>query len=571
MSGLSGIRLRDYQQSAIEACHRAWKGEERGSGSGIARRVAVVLPTGAGKTVIFAHPDFRRPILAQRPGSRMLVLVHRDELAQQAVAKLHSIDPSASVGRVQNVWNETDREVIVASVQTLARAKRREQIRDVGLIVVDEAHHATARTYVEVLRHFGAFEGEASTPTAGFSATLARGDDNGKLGDVWEEVVLRRDVTDGIRQGWLVDVKGKRVQLEGFDLRSVKRTAGDYSDADLGEHLRSADAPEQVAQAYLELASDRQGVAFWPDVVTAEAGTSAMLEAGISTETILGSTHTDERAAAFERYRRGDTQVLSSCMVLTEGWDMPQASAAVIARPTQSAPLYVQMAGRVLRPWHAPTRYGTKRDALIIDVVGASGQHKLATIADLSVTTKIKPEAVDGDVSLLDAYDEAMAEAGVWQDIPVDNVTGKRIVTDVDLFGSSASLWMQTPRGTWFIPAADWMVFLWPESSGLWTLGVTPKNALPGQAQQLAAGLTLDWAMQHAERYAQRVVAERGKGVGTNSRNARWRTGPASPAQIAYARGLGCRFDTGDPLKPPSKADVSDAISLALATRALGG
>ena len=208
-----------------------------------------------------------------------------------------------------------------------------------------------------------------------------------------------------------------------------------------------------------------------------------------------------------------------------------------------------------------------------VDVVGASGQHKLATIADLSVTTKIKPEAVDGDVSLLDAYDEALAEAGVWQDIPVDNVTGKRIVTDVDLFGSSASLWMQTPRGTWFIPAADWMVFLWPESSGLWTLGVTPKNALPGQAQQLAAGLTLDWAMQHAERYAQRVVAERGKGVGTNSRNARWRAepGPARPAQIAYARDLGCRFDTGDPLKPPSKADVSDAISLALATRALGG
>lgn len=566
---LPAVTLRDYQRQAIDATHRAFRGEARGTGSGPVNRAAIVLPTGAGKTVVFTHPDFRGGVLTgERARQRMLVLVHRDELAQQTVAKLHSIDPGASVGRVQAQHDDTDAQIIVGSVQTLARATRRERIRDVGLLVVDEAHHATARTYVEVLEHFGAFATGpfGGTPTAGFSATLARGADDGNLGDVWEEVVLRRDVLDGIREGWLVDVKGKRVQLAGLDLRDVKRSRGDFTDGDLGEHLRAADAPEQVAAAYLELAADRQGVAFWPDVETAKVGAEEMTRAGVPAAVVLGSTSVEERAGIFEAYRRGDLQVLSSCMVLTEGWDMPQASAAVIARPTQSAPLYVQMAGRVLRPYHAPTRFGRKRDALIIDVVGATGSHRLATLADLSVTTKIDPGKVDGDVSLLDAADEMLASSGV--ELPSAPVSARRIVTDVELFESSASLWMQTPRGTWFIPAGDWTVFLWPETGGLWTLGVTPTKGAPGQATALAGGLTLDWAMRHAEGYARQVSDA--LGVSLSSRKASWRRGPASDAQLAFASSLGLRFDGGEGERP-RKDVVSDAISVALATRALGG
>jgi len=568
-TGSSGIQLRDYQRDAIAGLHRAWSGVQRGTGTGVANRAAVVLPTGAGKTVVFAHPDLRAPIIGaagSNPRGRMLVLVHRDELATQAVAKLHAIDPGASVGRVQNVWDETDRQIIVASVQTLARADRRDRLQDVALVVVDEAHHAVAPTYLRVLEHFGCF---SSTPTAGFSATLARSEEDEHLGDVWQEVVLRRDVLDGIKAGWLVDVHGKSVQIEGLDLRDVKRTAGDYSDGDLGEHLRAADAPEQVADAVRELASDRQGITFWPDIATAEAGADAYNEAGIPAAVIKGETSTPERADVYRRYRRGELAMLSSCMVLTEGFDMPQASVAVIARPTQSTPLYVQMAGRVLRPWHLPVPgFALKRDALLLDVVGISGQHKLATLADLSVTVK----RVKDDQSLAEAgAQEELRESGDlsgWSDaVVIDPATGRRVIQDVDLFGERSSVWLQTRAGTWFVPAGDWIVFLWPEDSGLWMLGTTGSRAVPGQAQMVSGGMTLDWAMNRAEDYAGRITAATGKGR-LDARAASWRKGQAlaSEAQRRFAAGLGYPLPEGT-----TKAQASDIVSVALATRALGG
>ena len=381
--------------------------------------------------------------------------------------------------------------------------------------------------------------------------------------------MLRRDVLDGIKAGWLVDVHGKQVQIEGLDLRDVKRTAGDWSDGDLGEHLRAADAPDQVAEAYLELAHERQGITFWPDVASAEAGVEAYNGAGIPAAVIKGGTPTSERAEIYRRYRRGELQMLSSCMVLTEGFDMPQASAAVIARPTQSTPLYVQMAGRVLRPWHLPVPgFAQKQDALLLDVVGISGKHKLATLADLSVTVT----AVKDDQSLAEAAAEGelRTEGALsnWSGaVEIDPVTGRRVIKDVDLFGDRRSVWLQTPAGTWFIPAGDWIIFLWPEDTGLWTIGYTGAKAHVGQAKPIAGGMTLDWAMDRAEDYARRAAESTGKGR-LDRRKASWRKGRelANEAQRRFAAGLGHPLPEGT-----TKAQGSDIISVTLATRALGG
>lgn len=549
------IELRGYQREAISAVHDALS---RG-----VTRPAVVLPTGAGKTVIFAHPTFREPLLDQ--GQRMLVLVHRDELALQAMAKFRVMSPDVRIGRVQAQYDEIDADIIVASVQTLARQARRERVKNVGLLVVDEAHHATARTYVETLRHFGAFD-DRKIPIVGFSATLERGD-GGKLGDIWQEVVTRVDVIDGIRQGWLVDVRGKRVAIEGLDLTDVKRSRGDYSSGDLGDHLEAADAPEQVAQAYAELAKDRQGIAFWPTVDVAISGALALNESGIPCEVVTGETSPEDRASTYDRYRRGDTQVISSVMVLTEGFDMPQASCAVIARPTRSAPLYVQMAGRILRPHHLPVPgFGVKSDALIIDAVGASADHRLATLADLSTTLKVAPSP---DSSLLDAADAELSADELRAAISlggIDPVTGRRVIRDVNLFGERSSLWLQTPRGTWFIPAGDWIVFLWPaDTPGLWTIGATKTRGTIRQAIMLGSELTLDWAMQQAEQHARKASDAHGKGR-LDSRKAYWRSGSPSDKQLAYARSLGVHVPAS-----ATKADVADAISMSLAARVLGG
>lgn len=573
-AGLGALTLRDYQRDAVESVHRAWAGEQRGTGTGAANRVAVVLATGLGKTVIFAHPSFRAPILARRPGSRMLVLVHRDELAVQTVAKIHSIDPRTRVGRVQAGHDDVDAEVIVASVQTLAREARRSRVRDVGMIVVDEAHHAVARTYVDTLRHFGAFDG---TPTAGFSATLGRADE-GKLGDIWQEVVIERDIAWGIRHGHLVDVRRSLVQVADLDLSKVKRVGGDLSADGVASALDDAQAPEQVAKAYAEHASDRQGVAFWPDVTTAHEGADAMSALGIPTAVVTGVTSVAERADIFSRMRRGDVQVVSNCMVLTEGWDMPQASCAAIVRPTQSASLYVQMAGRVLRPHRGPAvpGFAAKRDALILDFVGVASRHRLATFADLSITTQTKRDELGDDVSLIEAIDEIervgsdSATVGTERPILPD---GPLVTSDVDLFAESATLWLQTRAGTRFIPAGGHLIFLWPEPGGLWTIGQTLADRGPGHARPLASGMMLDLAMRHAEQRAGLLEAESAKAAGArgaalSTRSASWRQGsrPATDAQLAYAARYGLRWS-----ERPTKAVASDAISVAKASHTLGG
>jgi superfamily II DNA or RNA helicase len=554
------VVLRDYQTQAIEGLHRAFSGQERPTGTGVVRRPAVVLPTGMGKTHIFTHPSFWRPVVGDR--KRMVVLVHRDELADQTVSKLRAADPTASIGRVQGIWDETDRQVIVASVQTLARSGRRSRLDNVGLVVVDECHHAVAPTYVQVMTHFGCFaSGEAATPTAGFTATMSRSKEDEHLGNIWQEVVLKRDVLDGIRSGNLVDVIGKRVEITGLDLDDVKRSHGDFSERDLGEHLMAADAPEQVAKAYIELARDRQGIAFWPDLDSADQGAAAFRDHGIVTEVIKGETETDERRDIYERYRLGRVQMLSSCMVLTEGFDMPQASAAVIARPTESAGLFVQMAGRVLRPWKLPVPgYAPKRNALLLDVAGVTSRHKLATIADLSVAVG----SVDTDKG------ESLAEAAERELAAVEcrapSMPVRHTIFDVDLFGARASLWLQTPRGTWFIPVGDYVVFLWPGDHGLWQIGITLMQGGPGRAQLVADGMTLEWATERAEAWANEIGGRTGSGA-LAKRNATWRKRKeASRSSVSYASSLGCQIPDG-----ATQAQVSDLISVALTASTLGG
>jgi len=378
------LKLRPYQREALDALDNAWSGARRPSGTGVVTRPAVVLPTGMGKTVIFAELIARALSKKQRP----LILVHREELAKQAAEKIHSAVPGASIGIVKADRNETGADIIVGSVQTLAKPARREQVRDIGLGIVDECHHAAARTWRETMAYFGAWD---RTPWAGFTATMSRSD-GGHLGDIWEEVVIKRDIMDGIRGGYLVNVKGKRIKVMDLDLDEVKRSRGDMQAGDLGDAMMDADAGNTIAKACREHAADRQGVIFAPTVPTAYQFAQDMRDAGFTCEVIEGDTPEDERTAIYERYRTGATQWLSNCMVLTEGWDAPWSSCAVIARPTESAALYIQMVGRVLRPWAA----GGKTDALVLDVVGVSERHRLATMADLT-TSPVRPPRDDDD------------------------------------------------------------------------------------------------------------------------------------------------------------------------------
>jgi superfamily II DNA or RNA helicase len=261
------LELRPYQVEAIAAIEEA---ERRG-----VRRPLLGLPTGTGKTVIFAA-------LIRKRGGRALVLAHRDELLTQATDKIRQIDPRARMGLVKAEVNEIQAPVVVASMQTLARQSRLAQLpREFETVVVDEAHHATADTYRRVL------EWTADSPLVlGVTATPERAD-NASLGEVWEEVVYSRSLLEMIRAGYLVDLRGLRVRLD-VDFSRLRVAHGDFVDTEAAAVLTAADAPAHACAAYLKHAVGRKTLLFTPTVELAHLMAEAFREGGVAAEAVDG-------------------------------------------------------------------------------------------------------------------------------------------------------------------------------------------------------------------------------------------------------------------------------------------
>jgi len=535
------LPLRDYQRDAITAIERAWA-------AGV-RRPAVVLPTGAGKTVVFSHLIAGR---RAREGGRALVLAHRDELIEQAVDKLRAVAPHLHIGVVKGTRNEVEADVVVATVQTLASATRRAAVRDVDMIVIDEAHHATAATYRAILDHYGA-------PAVGVTATMAR-TDGAALGEIWDKIVYRRDILDMIEAKHLLPARGKRIKVPDLDLDALKRNHGDYQDGELGDALSASLAPGLVAKAYVEHASDHSGVLFAPTVASAYVFADALNEAGIITETVHGALPVAERRAILKRLRTGDTQVVSNCMVLTEGFDEPRISCGVICRPTTSAGLYTQMVGRVLRPYPGQTM------ALVLDVVGVSSRHRLASLVNLvgDPTKRAKDPDLENLADMLLTSDglefDYEEEAPSSGSRALSYVEGDTIEARwVDLFARSHSAWLRTESGIAFLPTgrSNRTVAIVPAGGGgRYNVAVL---AAGGAGTFRYRHLQLDTAMAWGEEVAEELGAS-----AIINRKGTWRNKSQSPSegQLAKARALGIKLAGFE-----SKAEVADAISTKLASK----
>ncbi|WP_367324816.1 DEAD/DEAH box helicase [Streptomyces sp. HUAS ZL42] len=520
------LPLRDYQRAAIDKLTEGWRAGRV--------RLAVVLPTGAGKTVVFSH---LANLIHHRQHVRTLIIAHRDELIQQAAAKVKAVAPHLTVGIVKAEQDEhQDADVIVASIQTLAVPKRRVAITGIGLVIVDEAHHAAAPTYVDVLKHFGCFD---RTPTAGFTATMKRED--GGLATVWEEVVYTRDILEMIRDRHLVDVRGKKVVVDELALDDVASRGGDFQEGQLGQALDDSGASKVVADAYIEHAADRPGVVFTPTVATAHTMAEALTAAGIPTGVVSGEMPRAERVDTLTKFSSGELQVLSNCSVLTEGFDAPWTSCAVIARPTRSVVLYTQMVGRVLRPWKGKT------DALVLDVTGASSRHKLASIVDLTDYEVTQPE---DDETLVDAA----RRSNVGLSLPLSTIAWE----DVDLFHSSGAAWLMTRGGAWFISVPDAHYFLVAGSS---PEAYRIRRWMRGAGVQ-TPDLDTDYPLEYAMRWAEMYAARHGGSIAR--RDASWRARPATVKQIAACR------RNNIPLRPDATQGLaSDAMAIYFASRTI--
>ena len=500
----SPFTLRGYQAHTVAANRAAHLGLRRPTGTGIANRTANSLATGLGKTVISS----KMTADAHERMERTIVLVHRSEIAEQHMRKIHSMAPGASIGLVKGSRNEWDADVVVASVPSIgteAQLRRRRIPADrFRLGIADEAHHSATDTWQCAMSYFGAFGG---MPWAGFTATLSRGDSKA-LGDTWQEVVADYDIGFGVRNGYLVKPTGIRIKVKDLMLDEVKRSRGDFQDADLGDAMEDADAGNTMIKAWYEHAEGLRTAAFAPSVHAAKRWAREFTEAGIPAEVIVGTTTDAERQAIFGRFEQGTTLVIWGVGVLTEGWDAPWCEVILNARPTESASLYIQIVGRGLRPWKPTGKTG----CLVLGVVGSSTKHSRVGLKDLA--------GHEGDPrEFIDSYPEDEVEDGPRGEFIdpslKDFIAGEIVAQEVDLFGDSDSAWLQTDRGVWFIPTKLSYWFLFAEKEGGYSLGRIATAG--GRAHRVERGITLEAGMAWAERYAD---DEDGS---VSSRSASWR------------------------------------------------
>lgn len=377
------LSLRLYQEKAVSAISKAWETN---------RSTLLVLPTGAGKTVVFGE------VAKQRASSgRTLVIAHRDELIDQAISKLQSVGLTCEKEKAEQKASKlATSEVVVASVQTLkGRRLRSWNPQSFSTIVIDEAHHSTASTYLDILSQF------PEAKVLGVTATPDRSDKKA-LSHAFQSVAYSLTIEELIHQGYLCPIKIKRVVVHDYDISHVRSIGGELSSGELDRIMTDEKALHQIASPLAKEAKSRPTVIFMPGVDSSKA-LESVLASYIDPKLIGhidGAMQPKSRRNILDAYQRGDIQLITNCMVLTEGFDAPHTQCIAIARATKSRSLYTQMVGRGTRIMPG------KENCLILDFrPEKNGKHSLAGPLDILGGKDLSPR--EGEI-LEDLLGEGM-------------------------------------------------------------------------------------------------------------------------------------------------------------------
>jgi DNA repair protein RadD len=342
--------LRPYQSNVIEEFHRS-------VADGVSR-IILVAPTGSGKTIVGA--DIVRDYV--RRGKSVMVLAHRREIIAQTSQKLFAA--GISHGIIQAGIRPRQLELVqVASIQTLWKRTNHTKTMELppfDLLVIDEGHHCPAVTYRAIIDSY------PNAILLGMTAAPCRGDGRG-LGGIFQDMIECPQVAELIEQGYLV--KTRVYAPIDPDLRGVKTVAGDYVENQLAERMDRPQLVGDIVTHWHKFSERRKTVCFATSVGHSIHIKDEFLKSGVRAEHIDGSTPKPERDASLARLASGEIELVSNCMVLTEGWDMPDVGCCILARPTKKMGLYRQMIGRVLRPADG------KPDAIVLDHSGAIFKH----------------------------------------------------------------------------------------------------------------------------------------------------------------------------------------------------
>ena len=355
---MGALQMRPYQQAAREAIHAEWNDGRR--------RTLLVLPTGTGKTIVFAAVTEDQV----RSGSRVLVLAHRGELLEQAADKIkRSTGLASAVEKAEQTCLDSWCRVVVGSVQSLQRPARLEHFPAdyFGTIIIDEAHHAITDGYQRVLEHFP----EANV--LGVTATPDRGDMR-NLGEVFDSLAYEYKLTQAIREGYLCPILAQTIPLQ-LDISQVTLSGGDFAVGGLGTALDPY--LEQIASEMQTACAGRKTVVFLPLIKTSQKFRDILNSKGFRAAEVNGQS--EDRAEILSDFSNGKYNVLCNSMLLTEGWDCPSVDCIVVLRPTKVRSLYSQMVGRGTR---LSPETG-KKDLLLLDFLWLTERHELCRPADI--------------------------------------------------------------------------------------------------------------------------------------------------------------------------------------------
>jgi superfamily II DNA or RNA helicase len=379
------MALRQYQFDALSSVIKAYD-------TGVTRQL-LTMATGTGKTVVFANLP---SLLDQKLPGQMWVIAHREELIDQAVAKIRDWNPSLLVDKeMAEHYANPLADVIVSSVASIGRkgTKRADRFDwdAVTKVVIDEAHHSTATTYQNFMELTGVLKPDSKKLLLGVTATPARGDGKA-LAAVYQKIVYSYPMRSAIDDGWLVDLRGYRVNTK-TSLDDLKTVAGDFQQDALADAVNNPARNQLVVKSWQEKANGLQTVVFTVDIKHALDMAEMFRQFGVKAQAVWGSD--PDRAEKLKQHKAEEITVLCNCGVLIEGYDDWRIKCIVDAAPTKSSSRYTQKVGRgtrlqegtgnLLVAMEGWTAFDgpLKTDCIVIDVCDATTKHKLQTVPSL--------------------------------------------------------------------------------------------------------------------------------------------------------------------------------------------
>ncbi|KAK0718247.1 P-loop containing nucleoside triphosphate hydrolase protein [Lasiosphaeria miniovina] len=553
-----GIRLRNYQEECIQSILTSF---DQGH-----KRVGVSLATGSGKTVIFTHLIDRVKPLSPT-ATQTLILAHRKELVEQAARHCANVYPDKTIEvEMAKLSASGTADITVASIQSMTSKGRLAKFDPsrFKLVLVDEAHHIVAPGYLRVLGHLGLATKQPSSPhLVGVSATFSRFDGLA-LGAAIDEIVYHKDYVDMIGEKWLCDAVFTTVDSKA-NLSKVSRLGkgggGDFDTAALSRAVNTDEINDITVRAWVAKASGRKStLVFCVDLAHVASLTQSFRHYGVDARFVTGGTRTRERSACLDAFKAGEFPVLLNCGVFTEGTDIPNIDCVLLARPTRSRNLLVQMIGRGMRlhpgkeNCHVidmvssleagvvttPTLFGLD-PAELLDAASVNTMQNIRdrTMSDETVK-KLAQQPVDVSQTAGRAYKVTFTEYDSVFDLVADS-SGEKHIRAISKFA-----WVQVAQNRYVLDSASGTFLRLEkveddETSGAprfkaWEVRSLPpglsKSPYAAPRQLLVAESFID-AVHGCDKYAGEKFY-----FGTIYLGTRWRQGPATEGQLKFLNKL---------------------------------